>query len=185
MKNKKFQIVINGDGDTTEARMFIDGKLIRCAQAQRNPADKPNWKIAAELAFGRLWDKKAEVKQNHETHRCFGTGRIVCVATYKPLEKISAGKQFFHVGDRVRILQTPHLSRDTIDAYGTVICTDHPLGFEHIAIELDKPVECGHEFQVYGQFLKVQKGCGLWVAPKFLIKTGEKRKWGAHKYAKP
>lgn len=59
--NNRYQIIIDCYGDTTTARMVINGKEVKTAQAKRNPADKFNWKLAADLAFGRLWgDKKAE-----------------------------------------------------------------------------------------------------------------------------
>lgn len=57
----RYQIIIDCDGDTTTAKMIVNGKEVKAAQAKRNPADKLNWKLAAELAFSRLWgEKKAE-----------------------------------------------------------------------------------------------------------------------------
>lgn len=56
-----YQIIIDCDGDTTTCKMIINGKEVKAAQAKRNPADKFNWKLGAELAFSRLWgEKKAE-----------------------------------------------------------------------------------------------------------------------------
>lgn len=61
-----YQIIIACDGDTTTARMIINGKEVKTAQAKRNPADKFNWKLAADLAFARLFgcgQKEAAVKE--------------------------------------------------------------------------------------------------------------------------
>lgn len=64
-KRKYYRIVIECDGDTTVATMTINGKEIKGAVARRNPEDKFDWKIGAELAFGRLWSKpKREVKRH-------------------------------------------------------------------------------------------------------------------------
>lgn len=50
-----YQIIIDCDGDTTTAKMVINGKEVKSAKAKRNPHDKFNWKLAADLVFGRLW----------------------------------------------------------------------------------------------------------------------------------
>lgn len=63
---KRYQILIESDGDTTTAKMIVNGKEVKSAQAKRNPDDKPNWKIGAEMAFARLWgrgEKKPAVKE--------------------------------------------------------------------------------------------------------------------------
>lgn len=52
---RNYQIIIDCDGDITTAKMIINGKEVKTAQAKRNPADKFNWKLAADLAFVRLW----------------------------------------------------------------------------------------------------------------------------------
>lgn len=54
----RYQITIDCDGDTTTARMIINGKEVKTAKATRNPDDKFNWKLGAQLAFERLWGEK-------------------------------------------------------------------------------------------------------------------------------
>lgn len=69
----KYQIIIESDGDTTTATMTINGVEVKKAQTKRNPKDKPNWKIGAQMAFGRLWDtekKKNTVKADTLNCRC-------------------------------------------------------------------------------------------------------------------
>ena len=51
----RYQIIIDCDGNTTTARMIVNGKEVKAAQAKRNPADKFNWKMGAQLAFDRLF----------------------------------------------------------------------------------------------------------------------------------
>jgi hypothetical protein len=54
----RYKIVIEGYENTTLATMYVDGKVIKRTAAKRNPADKFNWKIGAQTAFNRLWEKK-------------------------------------------------------------------------------------------------------------------------------
>lgn len=61
---KRYQILIESDGDTTTAKMIVNGKEVKSAKAKRNPDDKPNWRIGAEMAFGRLFGKKTGVQPN-------------------------------------------------------------------------------------------------------------------------
>lgn len=64
-KTEHYQINIDCDGKTTTAKMMVNGKEVRTATAKRNPADKFNWKLAAQLAFERVWceQKVREVKR--------------------------------------------------------------------------------------------------------------------------
>lgn len=62
----KYQIIIESDGDTTTAKMVVNGKEIKTATAKRNPADKPNWHIGAQTTFDRLWQKKEKPKNEKE-----------------------------------------------------------------------------------------------------------------------
>lgn len=79
----RYQIIIDCGGDTTTAKMIINGKEVKAAQAKRNPTDKFNWKLAADLAFGRLWgEKKAE----------------------KPKPKVKEVKRLAKVGEYIRIV---------------------------------------------------------------------------------
>lgn len=63
---KRYQILIESDGDTTTAKMNVNGKEVKSAKAKRNPDDKPNWRIGAEMAFGRLFSKKTGVQPNNQ-----------------------------------------------------------------------------------------------------------------------
>jgi hypothetical protein len=63
---KRYQILIESDGDTTTAKMIVNGKEVKSARAKRNPDDKPNWRIGAEMAFGRLFSKKTGVQPNNQ-----------------------------------------------------------------------------------------------------------------------
>jgi hypothetical protein len=72
----RYKITIECDGTTTTARMEINGKEVKIAQAKRNPADKFSWRVGAETAFGRLFFKK----QGEKKERPFKVGdRVVCV----------------------------------------------------------------------------------------------------------
>ena len=84
----RYRIVIECDGDTTTAEMQVNGRKVKQAQAKRNPADEFNWRIGAETAFVRLFEKK-DAKQEE---RPFRVGdRVVCV---KPTDgrKVAVGK---------------------------------------------------------------------------------------------
>lgn len=63
----RYRIVIESDGTTTTARMEIDGREVKTAQAKRNPNDKPNWRVGAETAFDRLWETEREQRYKHMT----------------------------------------------------------------------------------------------------------------------
>jgi len=56
--NMRYKIIIECDGDTTLARMMVDGHTVKRVAAKRNPADKFNFRIGAQTAFNRLWEKK-------------------------------------------------------------------------------------------------------------------------------
>lgn len=57
-QKKRFRIVIDCDGDTTTARMLVDGHPVKKTTATRNPSDNFSWRIGAQTAFNRLWAKK-------------------------------------------------------------------------------------------------------------------------------
>lgn len=57
-KHPRYKIVIECNDDFTTARMFVDGYPVKGAVAKRNPADKFSWRIGAQTAFNRLWEKK-------------------------------------------------------------------------------------------------------------------------------
>lgn len=59
-------IVITSDGDTTTAKMLVNGKEVKTATAKRNPADKANWHIGAQTAFDRLWKKQEKPEEKKD-----------------------------------------------------------------------------------------------------------------------
>lgn len=59
----KYQIIIESDGNTTTAKMVVNGKEVKTATAKRNPADKANWRTGAQVAFDRLWQKQEKPKK--------------------------------------------------------------------------------------------------------------------------
>lgn len=66
-KHPRYKIVIECNDDFTTARMFVDGYPVKGEVAKRHPADKFNWRIGAQTAFNRLWEKKkkpVKVKKN-------------------------------------------------------------------------------------------------------------------------
>jgi hypothetical protein len=78
----RYRIVIECNGDTTTAEMQVNGRKVKQAQAKRNPADEFNWRIGAETAFGRLFEKKTAPAKQEE--RPFRVGdRVVCVSDSK------------------------------------------------------------------------------------------------------
>jgi hypothetical protein len=83
----RYQIVIESDGDTTTAKMLVNGKEVKQVTAKRNPADKANFHIGAQTAFDRLWEKKEKpVKKDG-----FKVGdRVVCV--YNSLNNNALGE---------------------------------------------------------------------------------------------
>lgn len=57
-KHPHYVIAIECTGDITFAKMFVDDKLVKVTSAKRNPEDKFSWRIGAQTAFNRLWEKK-------------------------------------------------------------------------------------------------------------------------------
>lgn len=128
----KYQIIIDSDGDITTAKMVVNGKEVKTATAKRNPIDKANWHIGAQVAFDRLWQKKEKPE--------------------KPAEKEKDG---FKVGDRVVCVGFQH------DCYGKhghiVTILNDTTGLVPFGVEFDKPVCGGHDC---GGAAK--SGCGRW-----------------------
>lgn len=54
----KYQIIIDSDGDTTTAKMVVNGEKIATATAKHNPVDKTDWEFWAKGVFDRLWTKQ-------------------------------------------------------------------------------------------------------------------------------
>lgn len=57
-EHPKYEIIIKCTGDLTYAQMYVNDELVKTEFARRNPADKFNWRIGAQTAFNRLWEKK-------------------------------------------------------------------------------------------------------------------------------
>lgn len=57
-----YEITIHCDGKTTTAEMKVNGKIVRESCARRNPEDKFDFKVGAEYAFNRLFEKKREIR---------------------------------------------------------------------------------------------------------------------------
>lgn len=60
-KNTKapaYDIQITSDGKTTMARFFVDGHVVREAEARCHPNDRFNFHTGAEVAFNRLFEKQ-------------------------------------------------------------------------------------------------------------------------------
>lgn len=75
----RYQIIIETDGNSTTAKMIVNGKEVKQATAKRNPADKANWRTGAQTAFDRLWEKQ-EKPEKHAEKDGFKVGdRVVCV----------------------------------------------------------------------------------------------------------
>lgn len=128
----KYQIIIESDGDTTTAKMVVNGKEVKTATAKRNPADKANWHIGAQTAFDRLWAKQP-----------------------KPEKSAEKEKDGFKIGDRVVCVGFQH------DCYGKhghiVTILNDATGLVPFGVEFDEPVCGGHDC---GGVAK--PGCGRW-----------------------
>lgn len=114
----RYKITIECDGTTTNARMEINGKQVKTAHAKRNPADKFNWRIGAETALGRLFEKKCKKKDEKK-------------------------ERPFKVGDRVVCVNSAYGNTDTNGKHGKVVYGDFSCE-SNIAVEFDKPIERGH-----------------------------------------
>lgn len=54
----KYRIVIDCDGQTTTARLLVNGESVKDTKAVLSPDDKFSLPIGARTAFERLWEKK-------------------------------------------------------------------------------------------------------------------------------
>lgn len=60
----RYRIVIECDGgDITNAEMIVNGKTVRKSNAKRNPEDRFDFKVGAEYAFNRLFEKEEKEKK--------------------------------------------------------------------------------------------------------------------------
>jgi hypothetical protein len=115
----KYRIIIDCDGDTTTAKMLVNGKEVNTATAKRNPADKANWRIGAQTAFDRLWQKREKQEE----------------------EKKHGG---FKVGDRV-VAAGGHF----VGKHGCVVAFGRHHGEDLVGIELDEATSLGHECEQF------------------------------------
>lgn len=78
-KNPRYQIVIDGNGDTARAFMVVNGVTVKKTESKRNPADKFSLRIGAETAFNRLFEKQ----EKEEKPKPFKVGdRVVCIDVF-------------------------------------------------------------------------------------------------------
>ena len=57
-KHPRYKIVVDCAADRTFATMYVNDRVVKIDSVKRNPADKFNWRIGAQTAFNRLWEKK-------------------------------------------------------------------------------------------------------------------------------
>lgn len=61
--NQPYDIHISSDGKTTTARFYVNGEVVRKAEAICHPEDRFNFHTGAEVAFNRLWEKQPKEKK--------------------------------------------------------------------------------------------------------------------------
>lgn len=135
----RYQIVIESDGDTTTAKMVVNGREIKTATAKRNPADKANWRTGAQVAFDRLWQKQE-----------------------KPDKQKKDG--VFHVGDRVVCVASINGNRYVIGKHGTVVDANDS---KCLGVEFDEYVN-GNALSLSKLCLDIKNGHGWWCSPGML-----------------
>lgn len=134
-----YQIIIDCDGDTTTAKMIVNGKEVKTATAKRNPADKANWRIGAQTAFDRLWQRKE-----------------------KQVEQKQEGG--FKIGDRVVAHDLRGYDARLNGKAGTVVNVGNAscgVGFDELVFghHCDGDAENGHGWYVSNRFLRHEKPC--------------------------
>lgn len=141
IKPVRYQITIESDGETTTAKMVVNGKEVKQATAKRNPADKPNWHIGAQTAFDRLWQKQPKPEK---------------------LKKVAG----FKVGDRVVVSQCAERIK-VIGQHGCVVTFGKVGDDELIGVELDNRDDLGHQCVFYANDHKphAKYGHGMWFKP--------------------
>ena len=128
------QILIDCDGNTT-ATMTINGREIKTAIAQRNPADKFNWRKGAELAFERLWNspkKLGEKPEVREVKRWAKPGEYI-----KIVDAEGANDENYHDGDILLVTEYYEGGRDGwVNAKGANVVIDPD---EYVVLEGYRP----------------------------------------------
>lgn len=126
--NMRYKIIIECDGDTTLAKMIVNGHTVKRVAAKRNPADKFNWRIGAQTAFNRLWEKKKTKPVVREVKRVAKPGEWVKIV--RPY--MTGGK--YQMGDVGRVVRTELSGSVYIEKSPIVILTS-----EYVVLEGYKP----------------------------------------------
>ena len=175
-QDEKYKIEIVCDGDkVTIARMIINGKTVKTAEAHRNPTDKCNFRIGAEYSFNRLFAKKTEhdgcdgcVWEHDDEEQCAARGCRNAFCYPENLKKPDkyAKKQDFKIGDRVVCVDTKHEKgyESAKSGHGRVIKNRSTGTFLNwIAVEFDNLLPGAHDCNGAGK-----EGHCFWIDPKTL-----------------
>lgn len=131
-EHPKYEIIIKCTGDLTYAQMYVNDELVKTEFARRNPADKFNWRIGAQTAFNRLWEKKNQKPDVREVKRLAKPGEWV-----KIVKKSSEENEDYKIGD---VLQIVHRTKGlTGHAYYRDMKTKFLYEYEYVVLEGYKP----------------------------------------------
>lgn len=130
-----YQILIDCDGTTTTATMTINGREVKTAIAQRNPADKFDWKKGAELAFERLWISPKKLGEKPEVRE---VKRFAKPGEYIKIVYVWDGyEDCYHKGDIFLVTRSHQGTRDGwVNVKGTSIAM-YPK--EYVVLEGYRP----------------------------------------------
>ena len=175
-QEEKYKIEIVCDGDkVTVAKMIINGKTVKTAEARRNPKDKFNFRIGAEQVFARLFAKKTEhdgcdgcVWEHEDEEQCAARGCRNAFCYPENLKKPDkyAKKQDFKIGDRVVCVNTKRNDgyESAKGEHGRVIKNRSTGTFVNwIAVEFDNLLPGAHDANGAGK-----EGHCFWVKPDTL-----------------
>lgn len=175
-QEEKYKVEIVCDGDkVTVARMIVNGKTVKIAEAHRNPTDKFNFRIGAEYAFDRLFAKKTEhdgcdgcVWEHDDEEQCAARGCRNAFCYPENLKKPDkyAKKQDFKIGDRVVCAKAKRKDgyKSAKGEHGRVIENRSAGAFVNwIAVEFDNLLPDAHDCNGAGK-----KGHCFWIDPKTL-----------------
>ena len=175
-QDDKYKIEIVCDGDkVTVAKMIINGKTVKTAEAHRNSADKFNFRIGAEYAFDRLFAKKTEhdgcdgcVWEHDDEEQCAARGCRNAFCYPENIKKPDkyAKKQDFKIGDRVVCVNAKRKNgyKSAKGEHGRVIENRSTGAFVNwIAVEFDNLLPGAHDCNGAGK-----EGHCFWIVPKTL-----------------
>lgn len=131
-KHPRYKIVIECNDDFTTAKMYVDGQQVKGECAKRHPADKYNWRIGAQTAFNRLWEKKKK-PEPAKNERAAKPGEYVRI-----VETCLPGTPF-GVGSIVKIVDAPLGCEVTNHAYYRQDAGEYLYPFEYEVIDNYKP----------------------------------------------